>query len=65
MRTPGQSSDEPPGGRALERLRQFEAERGLDESVVLPGDVDENRGEEERLGEDDEDGDERPDGTAS
>jgi len=62
MRTPGESGDEPPGGRALERLRQFEAERGLDNADVLPGDVDEAPGEEEPQG---DESDERPDPTAS
>lgn len=31
-----------PGGRALERLRQFEAERGLEPSHVHPAADDEN-----------------------
>lgn len=37
MRKPGSEGDDgdetPPGGRALQRLRQFEQERGLDATV--------------------------------
>lgn len=37
MRTPGRSDEEePPGGRALQRLQQFEQARGYDQTEV-PG----------------------------
>ncbi len=35
----GTDDDDPPGGRALERLRQFEQERGWAETEVLPEDA--------------------------
>ena len=37
MRTPSRpDEDEPPGGRALQRLQQFEQERGYEQSEI-PG----------------------------
>ena len=52
MRKPGQSEDEddaPPGGRALQRLQQFEQERGLEETEVIADDVEEPPGEDESV----------------
>jgi hypothetical protein len=38
----GPQQPDPPGGRARERLRQFERERGLDPSEVGPSAADED-----------------------
>ena len=58
MRKPGEPEDAdehaPPGGRAMERLMQFEQERGFDVSEDVSEDVGEDIGEEEPESSDDE-----------
>ena len=43
--------DAPPGGRALDRLRQFEMERGYDEPGAVPSSQQEDEGQDEATGE--------------
>jgi hypothetical protein len=63
MRKPGESEDEDdarPGGRALQRLQQFEQARGLEETEVMADDVEEPLGEDESAGECGEDEGDKP-----
>ena len=50
MRKPGQEGDDeddaPPGGRALQRLHQFEQERGLEQTQIVE-DLDEEDPDDE------------------
>jgi hypothetical protein len=48
---PNDEDDSPPGGRALDRLRQFEIERGYEDSGPGPSTQQEGEGQGEATGE--------------
>jgi len=61
MKKPGEKDDEePPGGRAMERLRQFEEARGFEPSEVPDDDFAGGAGESDAPVDDAVDDDEEP-----